>query len=125
MSHRHIAVTLLLASEVGWAGCGDSIVSRGGKPEQFVDISDDGCLYSELMINGQFRFSEECKPYGTSGQGFACRKGDIAPLSGVTYVPVYDAKPHCGGKKPDMRYKCVRGCKPSVNKYLYVEPYEC
>ena len=123
MLRAFIAIALVLCAWGARAACSDTIMSRGGDPENGVDISDGGCAYPDLMINGTWRFDDVCKPYRR--EGFACRKGAFAPLSDATYVPVFDAKPHCGGKKPDMRYKCIKGCAPPVHKYLYVVPYEC
>ncbi len=117
-----LTTVLLFTLGDAWGGCSDTISSRGTKPENAIEISDGGCGHSELMINESYRFSEQCSPYR---DGFACKRDGYTSLAGATYVPVYDAKPACGGKKPDMRYKCVKGCGKRVPKYLYVEPYEC
>lgn len=107
--------SLVLSAEV-FAGCSETI-SGGG-----VDISDGGCATEELMINGQYKFSEECKDIKN---GFACRKDGHSPIAGATYVLTNDAKPHCKGEKVGKRYTCIKGCAKPVPKHLEIVPYEC
>jgi len=114
----------LLTSSACFAGCSGSITGGGSGTEHYVDISDDGCLHSEVMINGEYRFGSECK-MTEDASSFTCKANGKTPISGATYVLRKDAKPVCEGEKYGERYKCVKGCTKTTPKYLYVFPYEC
>jgi hypothetical protein len=74
------------------------------------------------MINGKYKFTDECKVSQTS---FTCKNNGRTPISGATYVLRKDAKPICEGEPYGERYECIKGCKKTTPRYLNVEPYEC
>ena len=99
------------ATSAAFAGCSNSIVGGGVGAELYVEISDGGCKHEHLMINGAYKFDEECR---NVGNGFACRPNGKTPISGATY----ELQNRVVG-----RYRCVKGCKKTTPKYLYTEPY--
>lgn len=112
----------LLASDGALAACSGTISGGGTGSEHYVDISDGGCEFPVMMINGEYKFSDECKD---THNGFSCRDNGRTPISGATYILKKDAKPICEGAKYAERYKCIRGCRKVTPKYLTVSPYEC
>lgn len=118
--------SLLALHQAALAGCSGNIVGERTGPEDFVDISDGGCMYTEIMINGKHSFSEECSGFDRGSEhGFSCKDNGKTAISGATYVLRRDAKPICPGEKFGSRYVCVKGCKKHTPKSLIIEPYEC
>jgi hypothetical protein len=135
MLRKLIFIVVLGIAPCVHAGCSGEFTGRSGL--FVVDIGDDSCLYSEMMLRIRSHRAEVdpehpydvVQPFSKAcvqaAGGISCSRTAPKPMSGVKYQWTKDTNPSCPGDKIGRRLTCVLACAGGAPPYLYGEPYEC
>ena len=128
-------LSLTIATCCSPAYAGDSATLRGHSSKYSVTFQDpldapDGDIEIAEYVDNELTytkklpsvtFSAECR---ATQREIRCSKAGTSPLAGAVYRLTHDATPQCPGIAED-RFTCVKGCKPTVPRYISINPYEC